>query len=107
MKVTDLIIDKRTVGNKLLLVDVSPYYEYVDGKRTENVKGHKYVVAMPDRAFDKLAVKIEGKLQEEVAIEGECVEVVFDTLELFVYWMNGGYEVGARATAIHKAKTKN
>ena len=35
MKLQDLIIDPRSLGSKLWLVDVAPVYEYKDNKRTE------------------------------------------------------------------------
>ena len=37
MTITDLIIDPKSLGNKLWLVDVVPVYEYKDNKRTENI----------------------------------------------------------------------
>lgn len=105
MKITDVIINStKTVGTHLLLTEVTPYYEYESGKRTEKIKGYKYVVAMPDRGFDKLTIKIEGQRQDDIVIDGECVEVAFDNLELYIYWMNGTYDVGARATGIHRIK---
>lgn len=37
MKLTDLIVSPKSLGDKLWLVDVSPAYEYKDGKRTDNL----------------------------------------------------------------------
>ena len=49
MTITDLIIDPKSLGNKLWLVDVVPVYEYKDNKRTENITAYRYVVAMPEK----------------------------------------------------------
>ena len=45
MKLTDLIVSPKSFGDKLWLVDVSPAYEYKDGKRTDTVLGYRYSVA--------------------------------------------------------------
>ena len=37
MKITDLIIDPKSLGEKLWLVEVTPAYEYRNNQRTENV----------------------------------------------------------------------
>lgn len=33
LRITDLKIDNKSLGDKFLLVDISPAYEYKDGKR--------------------------------------------------------------------------
>lgn len=99
MKVTDLKIDNKTLGKKLLLVDVTPCFIYENGNRTSNIDGYRYTVALPEHAFDKLQVKILGEQLVEKP-EG-YVEVTFEGLEIFIYWRNGNYEVGATATGIH------
>jgi len=104
MKLTDLVIDKSSLGNRLWLVEIVPSYEYKDGKRTDTVSGHRYVVAMPDRGLEKVSVKIEGKKLME-APEGYA-EVTFDDLEVFIYWMNGQHHVGVRAKGIALVKPK-
>lgn len=105
MKITDLIIDPKSLGNKFWLVDVSPAYEYKDGKRTDTVTGYRYAVALPEKGLEKINVKIDGK-QLLDAPEGYA-EVRFEGLEVFVYWSRGDYAVGAKATGIslvnHKA----
>ena len=61
VKVTDVKIDvPATVGNKLLLVDIKPRYEYDNNQRTDKVAGYGYTVVLPDKAFEKLTVKIDG-----------------------------------------------
>lgn len=103
MKFTDLKIDPRSLGNKLLLVEVAPTYAYSEGKRTNTVTGYRYTVAMPGHGFDKISVRIDGKQQID-APDG-YVEVTFQDLEIYIYWTPTGYQVGARAKGIQLADT--
>lgn len=105
MTITDLIIDPRSLGTKLWLVDVMPVYEYRNNKRTENISGYRYTVAMPEKNLDKINIKIEGKQQMEKP-EGYA-EVTFHGLEVFIYWMNGQPQIGAKATGIALANHKS
>ena len=99
MKITDLIIDPRSLGNKLWLVDVTPAYEYQNNKRTDTVLGYRYAVALPEKGLDKINVRIDGDKRME-APDGYA-EVCFDGLEVFIYWSQGQPQVGAKATGIH------
>ena len=104
MKITDLIIDPRSLGSKLWLVDVSPAYEYQNNKRTDTVLGYRYAVALPEKGLDKINVRIDGDTRLE-APDGYA-DVRFDDLEVFIYWSQGQPQVGARATGIHLVNTK-
>ena len=99
MKITDLIIDPRSLGSKLWLVDVSPAYEYQNNKRTDTVLGYRYAVALPEKGLEKINVRIDGEKRME-APDGYA-EVRFDGLEVFIYWSKGQPQVGAKATGIH------
>ena len=105
MTITDLIIDPKSLGTKLWLVDVMPVYEYRNNRRTENVTGYRYVVAMPERNLDKISIKIEGKKQMEQPVG--YAEVTFHGLEVFIYWMSGQPQIGAKATGIALANLKS
>ena len=104
MKITDLIIDPRSLGNKLWLVDVTPAYEYQNNKRTDTVLGYRYAVALPEKGLDKINVRIDGDKRMEAP--DVYVEVRFDDLEVFIYWSQGQPQVGAKATGIHLVNTK-
>ena len=104
MKITDLIIDPKSLGEKLWLVEVTPAYEYRNNQRTENVTGYRYAVAMPDKGLEKINVRIDGKQLME-ALDGYA-EVRFTGLEVFIYWSNGQPQVGAKATGIALVNTK-
>ena len=98
MNITDLKISNESLGRKLWLVDVLPVYEYKNNERTDKVCGYKYTVVMPDKNFDRIGIKVEGrKLLDK---PDGYAEVVFDSLELFIYWMNGQPHVGARAAGV-------
>lgn len=100
MDIRNVVIDAyKTVGDKLMLIDVIPAYVYADGKRTDEVSGFKYVVAMPKNALDKITVKIDGDLQLAKP-EDDFPEVVFDGLEMNTYWTPQGYQLSAKATKI-------
>ena len=99
MKMSDLIISPKSLGNKLWLVDVSPAYEYQNNRRTDTVLGYRYSIAMPERGLDKVDVRIDG--QQQMDAPNGYEEVRFDNLEVFIYWSKGDYHVGAKATGIH------
>ena len=104
MKITDLIIDPKSFGEKLWLVDIAPAYEYKNNQRTENVTGYRYSVVMVEKSMDKINVRIDGKQLMEKP-DGYA-EVRFTGLEAFIYWSNGQPQVGAKATGIALANTK-
>ena len=99
LRITDLMIDPRSLGNKLWLVDVAPAYEYKDGRRTDNVTGYRYSVCLPEKNLEKINVRIDGKQLLE-SPESGFVEISLTGLEVFIYWQNGQPQVGARATGI-------
>ena len=103
MKLTEIIVDRKTVGKTLLLVDVLPVYHYEKGEKTEIVEGYRYMLILPEKNFQKIGVKILGDKQMEKPNDG-YVEVLLEGFELFIYFMKGEYHLGARATGI-KPKT--
>ena len=80
MKITDLIIDPRSLGSKLWLVEVSPAYEYRENRKTDTVLGYRYTVAMPEKGLDKINVRIDGDKRMD-APDGYA-EVRFDGLSV-------------------------
>ncbi|MCC8100287.1 MAG: hypothetical protein LIO78_09570 [Clostridiales bacterium] len=101
LKLTDLkIAVDESIGSTLLLVDVTPRYEYRENVRTDKIAGYGYTIVTPEKSFEKLTVKIDGKKLLEPPDEG-YEQVWFDNLELYIYWARGQYSIGARATGIH------
>lgn len=104
MKITDLIIDPKSLGEKLWLVDIAPAYEYKDNRRTDTVTGYRYTVAMPDKDLEKISVRIDDK--QLIEKPDGYAEVTFSGLEVFIYWHNGQPQVGAKATGISLVNRK-
>lgn len=108
MEIKNLIIDsEKSVGNNLVLVDVAPIKSYVDGRRMDEVSGYRYTVALPDKAFDKLVVKIDGVQRLDKPVEGKYPKVVFDNLDLSLYWTPEGHKVSAKADDIKAVEGKD
>lgn len=101
MNINLIAIDaNKTVGKNPVLVDVAPSYVYENGKRTGEVSGFKYTVALPDKAFEKLTVKIDGECKLEKPDDRHYPVVIFDGLEMRPYWTPDGYKVSATAKNI-------
>ena len=105
ISIRNLKIDPASLGTQKLLVDIVPAFEYKDNKRTDNLTGYRYVVALPDHGLEKLSVKIEGKQRMEKP-EG-YVEVEFVGLEVSVYMSGGQPQVAAKATGISLVNKKS
>ena len=104
LNIRNLRIDPASLGQKKLLVAVTPAYEYKDGKRTENVAGYRYEVALPSHALDKLSVRIDGpQLMEQPE---EAVLVEFTGLEIGMYERDGHVNLTAKATGIQAVGKK-
>ena len=82
----------------MLLVDITPAYEYKDGRRLDTVTGYRYIVALPEHGLEKLGVKIDGK--QLVEKPDGFAEVEFTGLEVFAYEAQGKTQISARATGI-------
>ena len=102
LKVRDLRIDPASLGAKKLLVDIAPAYQYNNGKRTDNVTGYRYIIALPAHSLEKIGVRIDGKQLMEKP-EG-FAEVEFSDLEVSAYESQGHVQLTAKATGISAAK---
>ena len=98
LNIRNLKIDPTSLGEKMLLVDITPAYEYKDGRRLDTVTGYRYIVALQEHGLEKLGVKIDGKQLLEKP-DG-FAEVEFDGLEVFAYEAQGKTQISARATGI-------
>ena len=105
LKLSDVIIDPKSLGSKSWLTEVSIVYSYKDNKRTDEIVGHKYVICLPDKNYEKIGIKIDGKKLLD-APETGVLEVKFDNLEIFAYSLNGTIQIGGRATAIQAVTNK-
>lgn len=98
LSIRDLRIDPASVGKVKLLVDVIPVHEYREKQRTDNIIGYRYIVALPQLAFEKFGVRVDGpQLLEK---PDSAVEVEFSGLELSAYESQGHAVVTAKATGV-------
>lgn len=98
LNIRDMRIDPASLGQKKLLVDIVPVYEYRDNKRTDVVVAYRYIVALPELRLEKLGVKIEGRQLMEKP-EG-FAEVEFDGLEVSAYESQGHTQITAKAAGV-------
>lgn len=63
LNIRDLKIDPASLGAKKLLVDITPAYEYKDGRRLDTVTGYRYIVALPEHGLEVFAYESQGKTQ--------------------------------------------
>ena len=80
LSIRDVKIDNASLGQKKLLTDVQPAYEYKDGKRTDNITGYRYEVALVSDNLDKLNVRIEGKQLMDAPEDGFDHNLIIDRL---------------------------
>lgn len=103
-------LDIITKGALIVLMDVVPYFEYEDGKRTEKQLGYKYTVVEMTN-YEKFQVKVPSaspvitseKLQELSAKPA----VTFDECFARPYRAeNGSYNLSFSAKCVHLSNGK-
>ena len=105
----DIVINaSKTIGTiQPLLVAVDPIHEFVDNRRSDKILGYMYQVVLPSAAYKSLSVKILDKPQLlQMPEDGTAISVVFQDLELFLYWRSGSIEVGAKAASVSVTTAK-
>lgn len=101
LNIRNLRIDPASLGEKKLLVDILPIYEYQNKQRTDTVIGHRYVVALPEHGLEKLGIKIDGsQLMDK---PDGFTEVEFQNLEVYIYESQGHVQITAKASGISLA----
>ena len=98
LNIRDLKIDNASLGQKKLLVEVVPAYEYKDKQRTDTITGYRYVICLVDHHLEKLNVRIDGP--QLMAQPDGFVEVEFEGLEVRGYEAQGKVQFTAKATGI-------
>lgn len=89
---------------ELLLLGVSPVYQYTDNKRTDVVVGYRYEVVETDN-YDKLSVKINSAAPAVTTEQLEKAEnryrVAFEECYAKPYRLqSGGYDLSFTASKI-------
>lgn len=95
-----LVLDtEKTIGNKLLLLDVRPYAGYKEGIKGEQ-EGLAYNCLSEAMGYEKIDIKVAGLLQPPFNFDGTPIPVEFEGIEAKVWqdWNNKG-EVKLSITA--------
>lgn len=102
MKPEDVKIDIiGTIGNKLVLTDITPSYVYSDGKKTDTIAGYRYSIVCLEKGYKQLNVRIEGACRLDKPLEEDCPFVELEGLSISLCWSPNGHNVLAIATDIH------
>ena len=105
MNVLDVTIDAdATVGKTLLLTSVRPYYAYKGNQKLDKIAGYRYEIAMAERKFEKLSVKIEGEQRVTVSDSVDYLPVIFENLQLKLYFISEVCNIVATASNIKVVK---
>lgn len=56
-----VIVSPATLGERLRLCRIRPYFEYIDGKRSDTILGYTYTVTCSGFAGERMDIKIPGK----------------------------------------------
>ena len=109
MQLTKLNIPLQIVieDANLILINVAPYYNYVDGKKTDAVIGYRYTV-VEDKNFDKINVKIPSTTpaisQETIDSAKQRILVSFENAFAKPYRTpSGNYDLSITASGINIA----
>lgn len=110
LKITDLRIDPKSLGQTMLLADITPSYEYKDGERTDKLEGYRYSVVLPAHKMEKLGVKVLNKTPL-IDIESEEIPigtpVQFTNLEVGSYFSKTqGVSITAKADSVSFVTSK-
>lgn len=100
----NLEIKSESFGKTFLLVGQSPYYEYVDGKKTDKMLGQGFDVAVVEQGLEKLRVKIPDPGLEVDLGENSMIPVKFEGLKIGFYQdfrHDNQIVLKATATGIH------
>ena len=89
-------------SEEVLVTEVTPFKDYIDGKPSENIAGYKYNVVCPANKYEPLAVKIRQSqptiTNEEIDAAGGSIKVTFVGFEgKFYRTSNGDYAFTAKA----------
>ena len=109
MQISDLRLTPYQIsGNNegiAILLDVSPEYEYINGKRSETQSYFRYLSVFTDNNFEKLTVKVAGVKEvvskEMLAQQSGKIKVKFKNLSgRFYRTANGDYALTCSADSV-------
>lgn len=97
-------LESLTENSPLLLLEVAPYYTYVDGKRTDEIAGYRYTV-IETKDYEKFGVKIPNTpaiiTPEEISSAKQKLAVTFEEATAKIYQNQAGsLDISVTAKAI-------
>lgn len=99
IRLNDLAIDPKSLGDELVLVEIVPVNTWKDGQKTNEVSGYKYIVASKKHSLKKIGIKIDGEKLLEATDDLPNVE--FKDLTITTYTSNNGsVQLSAKASGI-------
>ncbi len=112
IKASNFIFSQLQVAksNEVLVTDVKPYKDYVDGKPSENIAGFKYTAVCPANKFESITVKVAQAVPtittEMLEAAGGSIKATFKGFEGKFYRdsRSGEYLFTAKATEVEVLK---
>ena len=99
----DLHFDPASLG-PMILTEIVPVYEYVERNRTDKILAYRYIVALPETLYKRLAIRIDPP--QRMDAPESPIEVEFQNLEMSVYEIGGKVNISAKATGIRPVTHK-
>lgn len=92
----------------LLLVDILPVREFLDGQSTDKVIGYRYICVCPQNKFEKISIKVEESAPllppEELATAGNIKVAPIHFEGKFYKDRSGEYQFTAKAERLEVVK---
>lgn len=112
MKISNIIFTLPQIAKstEVLITEVKPYKDYVDGKPSENIAGFKYTAVCPSNKFESFTVKVAQAVPtvttEMLEVAGGSIKVTFKGFEGKFYRdsRSGEYLFTAKATEVEVLK---
>lgn len=82
MKISQITLNWKQVANADygILIGIRPWFEYVNGEKTDKVLGTQYEVVLPENGYEKLIVKVQGSpilTEEEIKDADSVIHIGF------------------------------
>ena len=85
LKINNLKVDLSSLGSNFILTGIRPYYKYDNGKRTNEILGQSYEVAIVEQSFEKMNVKIPNLVPLVNFDSNNLLKVRFTNLQVGLY----------------------
>lgn len=92
-------------SNEVLLTDIKPFKQYIDGKASDNIIGYTYVCVCPGNKYQEIIIKVEQAnplmSQDELEAKGGCIKVKPKSFEgRFYRTKSGEYALSCKASGM-------